>query len=84
MGPNISDLGLGFGAVAIGAVAYLIVFLISLWIFYLVVRAAVTSGVMRASKRGAFRSMNAPQYMPPQGGQPPMSPGPGPQGQFPQ
>lgn len=85
MTPSISDIGFGFGSIAVGFLVYLIFLVISLWIFYLVVRAAVASGVMRAARRGAFRDMNPPQYMPLQGGQAPMQGGPGPQqGQFPQ
>lgn len=65
---------LGFGAVAavIALLIYLVVLGLMLWIFYLIIRAAVTSGIMRASARGAFREMAPPHYP-----GPPRGPGPG-------
>ncbi len=48
----------GIGGAIIGLIIWLAVVAFSLWITYLIIRAAVTSGIMRAADRGAFRGMN--------------------------
>ena len=65
--------GVGVGIAVVVFVVYLAVVAFMLWIAYLIIRAAVTSGIMRASERGAFRSMGAAQYPAP----PSTRPGPG-------
>lgn len=79
-GIGVPELGLGFGALIAGFVVYVLVLLIMLWIFYLIIRAAVTSGIMRASARGAFTAMS--QSAPPQqfSPHPPQQQMPGPGG----
>lgn len=69
-----TGLGVGVAGFLIGAIIYFGIMALMLWIFYLIIRAAVTSGVLRASERGAFRAMAPPQYPP---GPPTMGPGPG-------
>ncbi|MPV50804.1 hypothetical protein GCG21_12450 [Pseudactinotalea sp. HY160] len=68
---NLPDWGFAGAGVMllIGIVIYLTIFALVIWIFYLIIRAAVTNGIMRARERGAF---NPP---PGQGG---YQPGPSP------
>lgn len=68
------SVGFGIGTALVGVIVYVAFLIFALWIGYLVIRAAVTSGIMRAAEKGAFRSMAPPpQYT----SQPPMGPGPG-------
>lgn len=64
-GPGIFYGAGGITVVILGAAIYLAVLLLTLWIFYMIIRAAVTNGILRAARQGAFRS--APQqHYPPQ------------------
>ncbi len=66
--------GAGFGiAMLIGIIIYLAILALVIWIFYLIIRAAVTNGIMRARDRGAFNP--PPGQAPPYPGSAPMPPG---------
>lgn len=58
--------GFGVGTVIIMFLIYVAVMLVAIWIFYVIVRAAVTNGILRASRRGAFQNMVSPPAYPPQ------------------
>lgn len=72
-----TPIGAGMGiAMLIGIVIYLAVLALVIWIFYLIIRAAVTNGIMRARDRGAFNP--PPGQVPgPYPGSAPMHPGGG-------
>lgn len=71
MSNDLSIVGFGVGTAILMFVIYIAMLVISLWIFYLIVRAAVTNGIMRASRQGAFQSMSPPPFQ----GHQPINPG---------
>jgi len=81
MSNDFPSLGLGVGALVVALLVYVAVLLVVLWIFYLIIRAAVTHGIMRASARGAFTAVDR-SAAPPQRHYPPQPPQHGPPGGY--
>lgn len=52
--------GFGAGMALVAIVAYFLLVALMLWVMFLIIRAAVTSGILRAARKGAF--VNGPQH----------------------